>query len=110
MFPQFGVHTFADSQRGTGHERPTTCSPTEFNDNQRAEVAKQAGISHIILSTKHHDDLCLWPYNCTNHLNSKLPWRNNNRNVVGDLITPAKVHGINIILYFLGKILGSEWI
>ncbi|EFJ23603.1 hypothetical protein SELMODRAFT_103164 [Selaginella moellendorffii] len=66
MFFHFGVNTFTDSERGSGHESPSIFNPERLNASQWMDAAQSAGAQLVILTVKHHDGFCLWPSAYTN--------------------------------------------
>ncbi|EFJ05134.1 hypothetical protein SELMODRAFT_431823 [Selaginella moellendorffii] len=62
----FGVNTFTDSERGSGHESPSIFNPERSNASQWMDAAQSAGAQLVILTVNHHDGFCLWPSAYTN--------------------------------------------
>ena len=78
----FGVDTYTDKEWGYGDEDPKIVNPIKFNAEQIVAAAKAGGFKGIVVVAKHHDGLCLWPTNTTEHNITKSPWKNGK----GDMI------------------------
>lgn len=42
-------------------------NPTQFNPEQWAAVAREAGMKYVVFTTKHHDGFCLWDTKTTDY-------------------------------------------
>lgn len=99
MFFHFGMNTFTDREWGTGRESPGLFAPTALDAGQWVDAAAAAGVSLVILVTKHHDGFCLWPSMYTEHSVARSPWRGGEGDVVRELVDAAAERGIDVGLY-----------
>lgn len=71
-------------------------NPGKFNADEWVNVAKNAGMKYIVITSKHHDGFCLWPSQYTDYDIAETPFR---RDVLRELSDACKQHGIQFCTY-----------
>jgi alpha-L-fucosidase len=99
MFVHFTVNTFTDKEWGYGDETESIFNPTELDCKQWARVAKEAGMTGIIITAKHHDGFCLWPSPFSSHSVKNSKWMNGQGDILMELRKACNEYGLKMGVY-----------
>ena len=72
-------------------------NPVKFNAEQWVQMAKNAGMKYIVITSKHHDGFCLWDSKVTDYdIMDATPFK---RDILKELSQACKKHGIRLCFY-----------
>lgn len=98
-FVHFGLNTYTGREWGYGDENPQLFNPTDFDASAIAKTFRDAGMTGMIYTAKHHDGWCAWPSSSTKHNIKKAPWKNGKGDVVKEFAKACKKHNIKFGVY-----------
>ena len=98
-FVHFNMNTFTDVEWGEGRDPAERFQPSELDCRQWARVAREAGMSGIILTAKHHDGFCLWDSALTEYDVASSSWRGGRGDVLADLSAACREAGLGFGVY-----------
>jgi alpha-L-fucosidase len=72
-------------------------NPVKFDAEQWVQIAKNAGMKYIVITSKHHDGFCLWNSKVTDYdIMDATPF---NRDILKELSEACKKEGIRLCFY-----------
>lgn len=71
-------------------------NPTKFDADAWAQMAKNAGMKYVVITSKHHDGFCLWPSEYTDFDIESTPFK---RDIMGELKQACDKHGLVFCMY-----------
>ncbi len=98
-FVHFGLNTYTNKEWGYGNESPELFRPQQFDAQSIADTFRDAGMTGMIYTAKHHDGWCSWPTSSTTHSIRKSPWKKGKGDVVKEFATACKKAGIKFGTY-----------
>lgn len=104
-FIHFGHNTFTDEEWGWSQRTPDIFNPTALDTDQWAQSFRDAGMTGMILTAKHHDGMALWDTATTQYKIANGAWAQDrvanglDANVVRMAAESAKKFGLRFGIY-----------
>ena len=99
LFIHFGPNTFTDLEWGKGSEKEEVFNPVALDCRQWCRIAKSAGATGIVITTKNQDGFCLWPSAYSKHTVAQSSWRNGKGDVLKELSVACREYGLSMGVY-----------
>ena len=107
MFIHWGIYALTeyheqtlmrtDIGRETYEKLPQQFNPTGFSAEEWVLAARDAGMSYICLTAKHHDGFCLWDTKETDYNVMNTPF---GRDIIREFSDACGKHGLGLALYY----------
>ena len=107
MFVHWGVYALAARQEWVMNVERIPISayskyarhfdPDLFDPAQWARSARMAGMTYVVLTTKHHDGFCLWDSDVTEYKSTNTPA---GRDLVAEFVEAVRAEGLRVGFYY----------
>lgn len=99
-FIHFGPNTFTGREWGNGKEDAKVFAPTVVDTDQWCRVMKDAGMTKVIITVKHHDGYCTWQTRYNDKFSvHQSPWKNGKGDVLRLLSDSCQKFGLKLGVY-----------
>ncbi|MCM8570385.1 alpha-L-fucosidase [Gramella jeungdoensis] len=98
-FIHFGPNTFTRKEWGTGLENPKVFDLQNLDTDQWCKAIKEAGMSKVIFTAKHHDGFVLWQSRYTDHGIMSSPYKNGAGDILKELSRSCEKFGLKLGVY-----------
>ena len=101
MFLHFNLGTFADLDWAGGYEDPAVFRPTKLDCGQWADVAREAGMTYLVLTVKHTEGIALYDSAVTTHdITMFKNYKNGKGDIVREFVEACRSRGLKVGLYY----------
>lgn len=110
MFFHFGIRSFYPGHKDwDGLEMDASAfNPDKLDCEEWIKLAKEAGATYAILTTKHHDGFALWPSKYSSYSVAQTPWKGGKGDVVREFVDACRKYGLKVGLYYSPAQWGSH--
>lgn len=102
MFLHFNMATFNEVEWANGYEDPASFSPDQFDADQWAQAAVDAGMRYVVLTVKHTGGWCLWDSATTEShaMSAFVNYQNGQGDIVREFVEACRKHGLKVGFYY----------
>ncbi|MFV0605930.1 MAG: alpha-L-fucosidase [Niabella sp.] len=98
-FIHFGPNTFTRMEWGNGMEDPKIFDLKNLDTDQWCKAMKDAGMTKVIITAKHHDGFVLWQSRYTKHGIMSTNFKSGKGDIVKELATSCKKYKLKLGIY-----------
>ncbi len=71
--------------------------PVRFDAGEWVEIAREAGMKYLVITSKHHDGFCLWDSEFTDYDIAATPFK---RDILAELSASCRERGVEFSIYY----------
>lgn len=99
-FIHFGPNTFTGKEWGDGMEDAKVFAPADVDTDQWCRIMKDAGMTKVIITVKHHDGYCTWQTKYNDQFSvHQSPWKDGKGDVLRLLVDSCEKVGLKVGVY-----------
>ena len=98
-FIHFGPNTFTRMEWGNGMEDPRIFDLKNLDTDQWCAAMKEAGMTKVILTAKHHDGFVLWQSRYTQHGIMSSGFQDGKGDIMKELSASCQKYGLKLGIY-----------
>lgn len=98
-FIHFGPNTFTRMEWGNGMEDPRIFDLKNLDTDQWCAAMKEAGMTKVILTAKHHDGFVLWQSRYTKHGIMSSGFQDGKGDIMKELSASCQKYGLKLGIY-----------
>ncbi len=87
----------SDMKRSTYEMLVSRFNPNRFDPDEWLVAAESAGMSFLMITTKHHDGFCLWDTNLTDYSVTNTPY---GKDILAEIAVACEKRGIALSFYY----------
>ncbi len=72
-------------------------NPVRFDPGKWADLAREAGMKYMVITSKHHDGFCLWDSQHTDYKATNTPW---GKDLLAEVVAAFRSRGLKIGFYY----------